>query len=274
MSAQFEDAIELIIRPKRFLYYGKKQKNEITFAIQNQRNLTITGIYCPAIEPLPRKACVIALHGNGGNYDMMVYLNKYFSNNRVAFCTFDFSGCGRSQGDYISLGYYEKDDVISVMDFLRERYQIEDFGLYGYSMGAATALRVLAERPEIKGAVLDSPYSSILGFLGKFMYPPKSQSKKEFFEEIRKEVQERAHFDIHDNVIDIADKIHQPVYFIHGENDKLVPPVMSELLLEKCSSEQKFRITFDGDHNSFRPFSIESIAINFLLDQFGAPHVS
>ena len=77
-----------------------------------------------------------------------------------------------------------------------------------------------------------------------------------------------------DNVIDIADKIHQPVYFIHGEDDRLVPPVMSELLFEKCSSEKKFRITFDGDHNSNRPFNIESIPINFLLDQFGAPHVS
>lgn len=32
-----------------------------------------------------------------------------------AFCSFDFSGSGLSQGDYVSLGYYEQDDVAAVV---------------------------------------------------------------------------------------------------------------------------------------------------------------
>ena len=165
LGFQHEYAIKLIIRPDRDDSPFSVPENGIQFQITNPRNLKIFGLYVPAIDPLPKKACVIALHGNGGNCDMMSYFSDHYVKNRVSFACLDFSGCGISEGEYISLGYYEKDDVIAVMDSLRKTFQIEDFGLHGYSMGAATALRVLAIRPEIKGAILDSPYTSILGFL-------------------------------------------------------------------------------------------------------------
>ena len=271
-----EEAIQIIIRPDRYEGDPWIPKKSIQFEILNPRNLKIKGFYYPALDPLPKKACVIGLHGNGGNCDMVSYFYYHYVKNRVAFACFDFSGCGKSEGEYISLGFYEKDDVIAVMDYLRNTYQIEDFGLHGYSMGAATALRVLAERPEVKGAILDSPYTSIIGFLGPFMSIKEDIEPQDFYEMIREEIQKRAHFDIFDNVIDKVENIHQPVIFVHGEYDTLVPPHMSEELLEKCSSEKKVRITFPGQHNSFRSqrsnFVITSI--NFLLDVFGAPQTT
>jgi dienelactone hydrolase len=54
------------------------------------------------------------------------------------------SGCGRSDGKYISLGVYEKADLIAVIDHCKERgYQT--IGLWGRSMGAATAILYMAE---------------------------------------------------------------------------------------------------------------------------------
>jgi pimeloyl-ACP methyl ester carboxylesterase len=54
------------------------------------------------------------------------------------------SGCGRSDGDYISLGFHEKADLIAVIDLCKERgYQT--IGLWGHSMGAAIALFYMAE---------------------------------------------------------------------------------------------------------------------------------
>jgi len=40
----------------------------------------------------------------------MEYLG-YLIRNNISICTFDFSGCGNSEGDYISLGYYEQQDL-------------------------------------------------------------------------------------------------------------------------------------------------------------------
>ena len=46
-----------------------------------------------------------------------------------------------SEGDYVSLGHYEKDDLSAVVDFLRQSGRVSTLGLWGRSMGAATALQ-------------------------------------------------------------------------------------------------------------------------------------
>jgi alpha/beta superfamily hydrolase len=55
---------------------------------------------------------------------------------------FDFSGSGLSDGEYVSLGFFEKDDLQSVIEYLRstENTPTSTIALWGRSMGAATAL--------------------------------------------------------------------------------------------------------------------------------------
>jgi hypothetical protein len=57
------------------------------------------------------KPCVIYLHGNASSrlegralVDLLVPYD-------IAYCILDFAGCGLSGGDFISLGYFEKEDV-------------------------------------------------------------------------------------------------------------------------------------------------------------------
>jgi alpha/beta superfamily hydrolase len=40
-------------------------------------------------------------------------------------CSFDFSGAGYSEGDYVTLGFFEKDDIKAVVDFLRKEFGIQ-----------------------------------------------------------------------------------------------------------------------------------------------------
>ena len=58
----------------------------------------------------------------------------------VTVVALDFAGSGLSEGEYISLGWYERDDVKVVTDYLRESGRTSTIGLWGRSMGAATAL--------------------------------------------------------------------------------------------------------------------------------------
>ena len=75
--------------------------------------------------------------------------------------TFDFSGCGLSQGEYISLGYYERDDVEAVIHYLRTSDEVSTIALWGRSMGAVTALMYADRDPSIAALVLDSPFSNL-----------------------------------------------------------------------------------------------------------------
>jgi fermentation-respiration switch protein FrsA (DUF1100 family) len=67
-------------------------------------------------------------------------------------------------GKYISLGYHEKKDVKAVIGFLRGNGIASKIGLWGRSMGAATALlfhEVQEEGEDITTLILDSPFSSL-----------------------------------------------------------------------------------------------------------------
>ena len=53
---------------------------------------------------------------------------------------FDFAGCGKSEGEYVSLGYHEKDDLEGIINYSRQVYPIGNVSLWGRSMGAVTAI--------------------------------------------------------------------------------------------------------------------------------------
>jgi dienelactone hydrolase len=66
-----------------------------------------------------------------------------------------------SEGDYISLGWYERDDLAVVVEYLRGTGKVSTIGLWGRSMGAVTALLHGDRDPSIAGMVLDSPFSDL-----------------------------------------------------------------------------------------------------------------
>lgn len=77
--------------------------------------------------------------------------------NITLFC-FDFAGCGMSQGEYISLGWFEREDLEIIINYLRAERKVSTIGLWGRSMGAVTALLYGDRDPSIAGMVLDSPF--------------------------------------------------------------------------------------------------------------------
>lgn len=103
---------------------------------------------------------VVYLHGNSSSrLSALQYLEHLLP--EVNVFTVDMSGSGRSEGEYISLGYHEKEDVRSVVRYLREEHQVERILLWGRSMGAATAILYAAKYQNIEGLILDSPFSDL-----------------------------------------------------------------------------------------------------------------
>ena len=58
-----------------------------------------------------RLPCVIYLHGNcSSRVESLPSVNILLPLNITVFA-FDFSGCGHSEGEWVTLGYKEKDDL-------------------------------------------------------------------------------------------------------------------------------------------------------------------
>jgi alpha/beta superfamily hydrolase len=101
------------------------------------------------------------MHGNASSrLEAGCLVAKLLERNISLFC-FDWAGCGQSDGEYISLGWHERDDLASVIDYLRESPFNGPIALWGRSMGAVTALMHVHRDSSLAAMVVDSPFKSL-----------------------------------------------------------------------------------------------------------------
>ena len=106
--------------------------------------------------------CVIYLHGNcSSRIEGLSAAKILLPMDMTVFC-FDFSGCGNSEGEWVTLGFKEQFDLQTVINYLRSTHRVSVIGLWGRSMGAVTSIFYTSKMPsEICGMVLDSPFSNL-----------------------------------------------------------------------------------------------------------------
>ena len=70
---------------------------------------------------------------------------------------------GESDGEFCTFGYFEKDDVVKVVDYLRSRSDLAagKFGIFGTSMGAAVALQTAAVDGRIAAVVAENSFATL-----------------------------------------------------------------------------------------------------------------
>ncbi|KAL0650608.1 hypothetical protein Bca4012_093299 [Brassica carinata] len=196
----------------------------------------------------------------------------------ITVFTLDFSGSGLSDGDYVSLGWHEKDDLKTVVSYLRNSNQVSRIGLWGRSMGAVTSLLYGAEDPSIAGMVLDSAFSNLFDLMMELVDVYKIRlpkfTVKVAVQYMRRVIQKKAKFNIMDlNCLKVSPKTFIPALFGHASGDKFIQPHHSDHIL-KCYAGDKNIIKFDGDHNSSRPqFYYDSVLI-FFYNVLRPPQVS
>lgn len=113
-------------------------------------------------DPGVKLPCVIYLHGNSSSRMEALPAANILLPMDISVFSFDFSGCGKSGGEWVTLGYKERDDLQTVIDYLRAQRQTSMIGLWGRSMGAVTSIFFAAKDPgAIACMVLDSPFSHL-----------------------------------------------------------------------------------------------------------------
>jgi len=213
--------------------------------------------------------CVIYLHGNSSSrLEALSCLPVLLKYNITLFC-FDFAGSGQSDGEYVSLGFYERDDLAVVIEHLRQSGTVGCIGLWGRSMGAATALLHGDRDPSIAGMVLDSPFTSLRGLAEELVDVFVGVSLPKWvvglaMNMIRSTIKGKARFDINDlSPISHVAKTYIPALFVAAEHDTFICPDHAKKLYTEYAGDKNIVIV-DGDHNTARPrFFLDSVAIFF-----------
>ena len=280
LGNKYEDLWRYVIRPEKDEYtldelgpvkfkHNQKLFKRTDLTLTNKRNLKLCcSFWEPEERKYPKLPCVIYLHGNSSSRTEIFPELYYLLSSDITVFAFDFSGCGKSEGEYISLGWYERDDVECVVEYLRSTNKVATIGLWGRSMGAVTAIMYGDRDPSIAGLVLDSPFCS-LKVLTEELAKEKAASIPNFIlnkgvQMIRETIKEKAKFDINDIEPKVyAERCFIPALFCHGLDDTFVNVHHCKDLYEVYAGDKN--VTYvEGDHNSQRPdYFLDSVAIFF-----------
>jgi pimeloyl-ACP methyl ester carboxylesterase len=288
MSSYVKMGINAIIRPPRARYAVEQLPATIPLVglpdirreaveFRNARGQKIVGSYYVPPYRIEEPSCVLYLHGNASCQMEGIFLVSVFCPAGVAVLCFDFAGCGNSEGDYISLGMHEKDDVARAIEFVRARFHVGRVAIWGRSMGAATAFFTLADDPTIACAVADSPFASLKTLIqelaGNFHAPGFLSSMAVSY--LARKIKAIANFDIKDlNPVTAAAMCFSPILIMHGVQDTFIKPEHSQKLFAAYAGEDKeFRLIDGADHNSERPLDVQVQAIMFIARALEAPVV-
>jgi pimeloyl-ACP methyl ester carboxylesterase len=128
----------------------------IRFAAED--SVTLRGWYVP-----PREAggpVVILLHGYTGNRTHMLGRMRMLREAGIGALLYDARGCGESDGDKISMGYYEASDLVGAARYLTGR-GVRDIACIGVSQGGATIAFAAGRLPGLRCAILESTYDDM-----------------------------------------------------------------------------------------------------------------
>ena len=98
---------------------------------------------------------VLYLHGNGSSRVEKINMIEELLKKDLNVFLSDFPVGGLFEGDYISLGFHEKDYIAIIVDFIETIPGLGNIGIWGRSMGTATGLLYTHKEPRIKAICLD-----------------------------------------------------------------------------------------------------------------------
>lgn len=222
------------------------------------------------IGPTLGGPCVVYMHGNASCQQEGQYLIPNLCPHGVSLFLFDAVGCGRSTGEYISLGLFEARDVEYLIDFLQRSFQLGPFALWGRSMGGATA--VLTKHSLVRAIVVDSSFSS-LPELVRIIAAGRGLPRlavKCALAVLRRRIRSTVGFDIYDvQPIECVPTRNVPALFGHAERDTFIPHEQGKQLYEAYGGAKKAMVTFSGGHNSPRRPEWIAQGVTLILEAFG-----
>ena len=276
----YENCWKYIIRPPRDDYdMSELELDKIGFeepyiredyTLLSKRNFLIECSFY-RIDPSKRtpyvRPCVIYLHGNSSCKIEGKKMAYYLFSKGIDLFVFDFPGSGKSEGEYISLGYHEKEDVRIIIDFVEKLPGVGKIGLWGRSMGAATALLYSHTDKRVLVQCVDSPFADFrevaIHLCKKEINIPEFIINSVLFF-VKKTIKKKNDMNIDElRPIDYAEISKTPTLFIHAMKDELIPYDHTIRIYEKYGGIKSINIV-EGEHNTPRQKHLINKIINFF----------
>ncbi len=200
----------------------------------------------------PARGTIIYLHGVADCKIDGLHFAEVMHRHHFNVFLYDARRHGKSEGKYCTYGYYEKNDVRCIIDYLYNRsdFQPGKIGLFGTSMGAAVALQAAAIDTRIAGVAAENSFATLRTIFDDYQ----RRLIRLPFHYLRNLVIVRAEFQANFRASDVSPldsigQIHIPVLIIYGKNDELIKCQYSQQLVERANEPKEAYPVERGTHN-------------------------
>ncbi|MBR2460273.1 MAG: alpha/beta hydrolase [Clostridia bacterium] len=237
------------------LLHGEKSETVYT---QSFDGLKLAAVCLPAEES---RATVILMHGfrSSPYWDFAGVIKKYSEMGFNLVLPYQRAH-GKSEGKYLTFGVKERRDLLSWVDWTKERFgENEKIIVDGMSMGAATVLMAsgLGYPDNVKGIIADCGYTSPYEIISKVMKENMHIPQYPFIWIFGAMCRVFADFSLKEcSTVDAMKVNGKPVLFAHGEADDFVPYAMTVENYDACVAEKVLVSVAGADHG-----------ISYLVDQ-------
>jgi dipeptidyl aminopeptidase/acylaminoacyl peptidase len=230
----------------------KAEYEEVSFFSED--GIALKGWLVKPAHPASRSPAIIICHGVGANKSDFTGLAVAFSRRGYFVLLFDFRAHGESSGRRTSLGFHEQKDVFAALGFLKNRSEIDPkrIGIYGFSMGASTAILAAAHTNAFSAVVADSAFTSLkdltrTAVTGLYHLPPfpflhLAAIEYEFYFQTR--------ISSISPVSVIQDISPTPVFIIAGDGDRLIPAENGRKLFASAKEPKELWIIPGAGHGA------------------------
>lgn len=220
----------------------------------------LCGWFVPAHADTSPAGTILHVHGNAGNINDHAWFTEYLPPAGFNVFIFDYRGYGQSEGT-ARRRQPLIEDTNAALEYVLTRDDVDAarIGMYGQSLGGSIGLNVMAERPEIRAAVIESAFDSWRTIAANAVGgdPPAWLAKALAWLLIS----DAARVDEA-----IARCSPRPILIVHGDGDRIVPISHGRRLKNAGGSNVTLREYAGGDHNSLREThpEVEAAVIGFF----------
>lgn len=175
------------------------------------------------------RGTVLCLHGFMANHQQVGNAGEALRKAGYRVVLLDARGFGESTGSHFTFGVTDSRDLSQVISELQQRGLCgKTVGVYGTSMGAATAILLAADDPRITTVVAVAPFASIreevtpfsrnvLGSIGSFLSDSVVNSMADMVSNVAGMDLDTA------RPIDAITRTKAKILLIHGDKDTIIP---------------------------------------------------
>ena len=216
--------------------------------IPSRTGSTLAGTFFPGTS----RTTIVVSHGYGNAQAEVLPWADFLVRAGYSAFIYDMRARGASGGDAITLGALEQDDLVSVIDYLVARPDVdpERIGALGVSLGGVTSILAAGQDPRIKAVIAGCPFSDAPAAIGTafeanvglpaFPFGPISTRIAEWRTGLKMSAV---------RTTDAASQIApRPLLLIHGTADADVPPANSERIFAAAGEPKELWLVPDATH--------------------------